>query len=605
MILIANRGEIACRLIQACHELNHEAIAIYTHADRLAKHVQQADGACQVASYLDIPSIIQGAEHANATAIHPGYGFLSENPAFPEACEAANLTFIGPPAATIRLMGDKLAAKRLAADAGVPLIPGSDTEDPTPVGFPLLIKAAAGGGGKGMRTVQSEPDFAPALESAKREAQAAFGDGRVFLERLITNGRHVEVQVFGDTHGHIMHLGERDCSIQRRYQKVLEESPAPGLSQDLRHRLHAYAVALAQAATYVGPGTVEFLVEGDACYFLEMNTRLQVEHPVTELVTGLDLAKLQIEVAFGASLATRDSRLTTRIGHAIEARIYAEDPEAGFLPATGAIRRLELPNGPGIRNDAGIQLGDEIGVSFDPLLAKLIVWGADRAEVIARLCDALRRYCILGVATNLNFLLQLAEHPDFQAANLSTRFIEEHPVSSSPGVAGEAEVRAPGADVDEDLANAAQAWQCLRSSPDPFRQGWSRPESAEITPDGGLMLNGRRYYLAEDERQVEVWRRGHRAVFPKPNPPSVEQAAGSEAAAEGEHTLTSPLTGMVVKILVQEGQPVEARQTLLILEAMKMEHNVQAPFAATVRRIHVKPNTLAPTNSPLIDLAAR
>jgi len=617
-LLVANRGEIALRIIRSARVLGLKTVAVYSEADAGAAHVAAADEARPIgppdpaSSYLNMDAIIAAATASGADAIHPGYGFLSERPEFARTTEDHGMIFVGPPAKVMAALGDKVAARRIAIEAGVPVVPGVDSGDlasarsfAASAGYPILVKAAAGGGGRGMRVVNDSAGLADSLEAAAREAQAAFGDGRVFLERLITNGRHVEVQVFGDTHGHIMHLGERDCSIQRRYQKVLEESPAPGLSQDLRHRLYAYAVALAQAATYVGPGTVEFLVEGDACYFLEMNTRLQVEHPVTELVTGLDLAKLQIEVAFGASLATRDSRLTTRIGHAIEARIYAEDPEAGFLPATGAIRRLELPNGPGIRNDAGIQLGDEIGVSFDPLLAKLIVWGADRAEVIARLCDALRRCCILGVATNLNFLLQLAEHPDFQAANLSTRFIEEHPVSSSPGVAGEAEVRAPGADVDEDLANAAQAWQCLRSSPDPFRQGWSRPESAEITPDGGLMLNGRRYYLAEDERQVEVWRRGHRAVFPKPNPPSVEQAAGSEAAAEGEHTLTSPLTGMVVKILVQEGQPVEARQTLLILEAMKMEHNVQAPFAATVRRIHVKPNTLAPTNSPLIDLAAR
>jgi 3-methylcrotonyl-CoA carboxylase alpha subunit len=583
-ILIANRGEIACRLIQAIHELGHEAIAVYTREDGYARHVQLADYVSPVDSYLDIGQMVQAAREAGAAGIHPGYGFLSENPAFPDACEQGGLTFIGPSAATIRLMGDKLAAKRLAAEAGVPLIPGSDTQDPAQVGFPLLIKAAAGGGGKGMRTVESEQDFAPALESAKREAQAAFGDSRVFLERLITHGRHVEVQVFGDTHGQVVHLGERDCSIQRRYQKVLEESPAPGLSEALRDGLHASAVALARAAGYVGPGTVEFLVEGDGFYFLEMNTRLQVEHPVTELVSGLDLAKLQIEVAFGATLPEPPPRR----GHAIEVRVYAEDPAAGFLPATGIVRRLELPNGPGIRNDIGIQLGDEIGVNFDPLLAKLIVWGADRAEAIVRLQDALRRYCILGLTTNLAFLLELSRHPDFAAANLSTRFIDEH--------------MSPAAGAPADLQAAAEAWQALHSSVDPFRHGWRR-SSAEIAPNGALILDGRRYFVHEDERNIEVWRDGWRAVFPRPQPPTVEQAARAESAAEGEQTLTAPLTGMVVKVLVQEGQTVEPHQALLVLEAMKMEHNVQAPFAATVKRIHVKPNTLAQANAPLIDLA--
>ena len=598
-LLIANRGEIACRLIQACHELNHDAIAIYTKADRLAKHVQLADQATEVKTYLDITSVIQAAKATAAAGIHPGYGFLSENPLLPSACQAEGITFIGPSAEVIRLMGDKLAAKRLAAEAGVPLIPGSDTEDPSGVGFPLLIKAAAGGGGKGMRAVESEQDYAQALESAKREAQAAFGDSRVFLERLVAHSRHIEVQVFGDTHGNVIHLGERDCSIQRRYQKVLEESPAPDLGDGLRQRLHVSALALARAAGYVGPGTVEFLVEGDAYYFLEMNTRLQVEHPVTELVTGLDLAKLQIQVAFGAPVPDPPAPH----GHAIEVRVYAEDPENAFLPATGTIRRLELPNGPGIRNDVGIQLGDEIGVTFDPLLAKLIVRGADRAEAIARLRDALRRYCILGVTTNLNFLLELAEHPDFQAANLSTRFIDEQ-MSPRPPLSPSAEDRERARVREPDLANAAQAWQSFRSSLDPFRQAWRKPANADINPDGGLMLNGRRYYLAEDERQVEAWCDGRRAVFPKPQPPSIEQAAHAEAAAEGEHTLTSPLTGMVVKVLVQEGQQVEPRQTLLVLEAMKMEHNVQAPFASTVKRIHVKPNTLAEANTPLVDLVA-
>ncbi len=586
-ILIANRGEIACRLIQACHELGSEAMCIYAAPDRHAKHVQLADRAFEVESYLDVEAVLAAAKQAKAAAIHPGYGFLSENPELAEAGEQAGLVFIGPPASVIRLMGDKLAAKRLAAEAGLPLVPGSNTEDPSQVGFPLLIKAAAGGGGKGMRTVETEAEFPTALESAKREAEAAFGDGRVFLERLISRGRHIEVQLFGDPGGRVIHLGERDCSIQRRYQKVVEESSAPKLSERLRQRLHSSAVALGQAAGYVGPGTVEFLVQGQDFYFLEMNTRLQVEHPVTELVTGLDLAKLQIQVAFGKPIPSSEFPLR---GHAIEARIYAEDPAAGFLPSAGVIRRLELPNGPGIRNDVGIQLGDEVGISFDPLLAKLIVWGADRDEAVARLQDALRRYCILGVATNLDFLLRLASDTDFEAAKLNTRFIDEHPDLAST-------------EVPADLEAAAHAWQSLQASPDPFRSGLRRPAGAELTRDGALMCDGRRYYVAEDELRVEVWRDGRRAVFPKPRPPSIEQAAQTRSAAQGEESLTSPLTGMVLKLLVREGQQVDEHQTLVVLEAMKMEHNVQAPFAGVVKRMYVKQGALAPAGATLIDLA--
>ena len=585
-ILIANRGEIACRLTQACHELGHDAVAIYTEADRTAKHIQLADEARAVHSYLDIAQVVEAARGVDA--IHPGYGFLSENPEFAEACRQAGIVFIGPRPETIRLMGDKLAAKQFAAQAGLPLVPGSASEDPTETGFPLLIKAAAGGGGKGMRTVQTPEEFAAALESAKREAQAAFGDGRVFLERLVTHGRHVEVQIFGDSHGRVVHLGERDCSVQRRYQKIVEESPAPGLSESLRARLHQSAVALGQAAGYLGPGTVEFLVEGEAYYFLEMNTRLQVEHPVTELVTGLDLAKLQIRVAFGERLPEASA---APIGHAIEVRVYAEQPEAGFLPSTGTIRRLELPQGPGIRNDVGIQLGDEVGISFDPLLAKLIVWGADRQEALARLRDALRRYCILGLGTNLPYLLRLVPEADFAAGRLSTRYIDEHPTLAEP----------PPAD---DLAEAAEAWQALRRSPDPFRHGWQKPANVELTPDGGLLLRGTRYYAAEDAGRVEVWRDGRQASFPKPQAPSIEQAAKSEGAQAGDQTIAAPLTGMVVKVNVTEGDVVQARQTLLVLEAMKMEHNVQAPNAGTVRRIHVKAGTLASAGRLLVELTA-
>jgi 3-methylcrotonyl-CoA carboxylase alpha subunit len=597
-ILIANRGEIAVRLTQACHELGHEAIAIYAPADRGAKHVQLADAAYEVRGYLDARAVIRLARRAKAGALHPGYGFLSENPAFAEACQAAGLVWIGPPPEVIRLMGDKLAAKRLAAEAGLRLVPGSEADNPAHVGFPLLIKAAAGGGGKGMRTVHTAEEFPETLASAKREAEAAFGDGRVFLERQVTHARHVEVQLFGDVQGRVIQLGERDCSIQRRYQKIIEESPAPHLPDSLRKRLHASAVALGKAAGYVGPGTVEFLVDGDAFYFLEMNTRLQVEHPVTEVVTGIDLAKLQIQVALGEPLATRARRLATPNGHGIEARVYAEDPAAGFLPSSGVIRRLELPQGPGIRNDAGIQLGDQVGIAFDPLLAKLIVWGADRAEAVARLRDALRRYCVLGLATNLEFLLNVAESSDFGAGKLSTEFVETN--------AGLVQRKPP-----RDLRAAAGVWASLRTSSDPFRTGrlqrptpGSRPLTPILTPDGGLFLRGRRYYLAEDEQRLEVWRDGRRAVFAKPQPPSVDQAAVAGSATAGEQSLTAPLTGMVVNVLVEEGQRIHQHQTLLVLEAMKMEHAIPAPFAGVVKRVHVRKGVLAQAGAALIDLLA-
>jgi 3-methylcrotonyl-CoA carboxylase alpha subunit len=538
-------------------------------------------------SYIVIDKILDAIHKSGADAVHPGYGFLSENPALAEAVAAAGIRWAGPRAETIRLMGDKLAAKRLAAEAGVPLVPGSETENPDETGYPLLIKAAAGGGGKGMRTVENPEDFASALEGAKREAKAAFGDDRVFLERLVTNGRHVEVQLFGDSHGRVIALGERDCSMQRRYQKVVEESPAPDLSQQTRQALHEAAVRLGQAAGYEGPGTAEFLVEGDAFYFLEMNTRLQVEHPVTELVTGLDLAKLQIEVAFGQALP---ETLPQPRGHAIEARVYAEDAEAGFLPATGVVRRLELPNGPGIRNDVGIQLGDEVGINFDPLLAKLIVWGADRAEALARLQDALRRYCILGVTTNLPFLLKLVRHPDFARAALSTRFIPNHPELTQP-------------DDGPDLDHALDAWRSLRTSPDPFRHGWRPSSDALLAPNGALLLDGRRYFVAETPDQVEVWRDGLRRVFDKPRPPSVEQAARGSGPAGDQAALKAPMNGMVVKVLVQEGQTVTPHQTLLVLEAMKMEHTIQAPAARRVARLHAREGSLAKAGEVLVELA--
>ncbi len=442
-ILIANRGEIAVRIIRACRELGIAAVAVYSEPDRAALHVRLADeayplvpapaagGARQPNPYLDAAQIIAIAQRCGARAIHPGYGFLSERAHFAQACGEAGLVFVGPPPAAIELMGSKIAAKRLAEQAGVPTAPGYMGDDQRPeilrqeaqrAGFPLLIKASAGGGGKGMRTVHALEEFDAALEGAQREARAAFGDDAVFLERLLARPRHVEIQVLGDSHGNCVHLFERECSIQRRHQKIVEESPSPALTPKLRAEMGAAAVRLAQAAGYQNAGTVEFMLDEDGrYYFLEMNTRLQVEHPVTELVTGLDLVQLQIAVAAGAALPFRQAKLRQR-GHAIEVRVYAEDP-ASFLPATGRVALFAPADGPGIRNDAGLESGDEVTVHYDPMLAKLIVYAADRPAAIARLRRALDGYVVLGVTTNLPLLRAIAAHPAFAAGATQTDFL--------------------------------------------------------------------------------------------------------------------------------------------------------------------------------------
>ncbi len=441
-VLVANRGEIAVRVIRACRELGIESVAIHSEADAGAPHTVLADRAECVGpppaaqSYLDIRRVIDAARAAGADAVHPGYGFLSENPAFADACQRSGLVFIGPPAPVIERMGSKIAARQVAGAAGVPVVPGLTPADQREegiagaaraIGLPVLLKASAGGGGKGMRVVRLEAELAEAIGAARREAAAAFGDGTLYVERLVERPRHVEVQVFADTHGGIVHLFERECSAQRRHQKVVEESPAPGLPPALRARMGEAAVAVAREAGYVNAGTIEFLVEGlgeDArFYFLEMNTRLQVEHPVTEAVTGLDLVHLQLQVAAGAPLSFRQEQVTQR-GHAIQCRIYAEDPDAGFLPQAGRLLLYREPDGPGVRVDAGVVEGSEVTVHYDPLLAKLIVDAPTRAAALARAITALRQYPVLGIRTNIPFLVRLLGHPAMQAGQIDTGFIE-------------------------------------------------------------------------------------------------------------------------------------------------------------------------------------
>ncbi|MDX1576797.1 MAG: acetyl-CoA carboxylase biotin carboxylase subunit, partial [Kiloniellales bacterium] len=482
-LLIANRGEIACRVVRTAKRLALRTIAVYSEADKNALHVALADEAEPIGppaaaeSYLNIEAVLVAAKASRAEAVHPGYGFLSENPDFAEACAAAGLVFVGPPAEAIRAMGSKDRAKVLMERAGVPVLPGYNGRAQSTkaleraaakLGYPLLIKPSAGGGGKGMRRVDRAADLGPALDGARREAAAAFGDARVILERFLARPRHIEVQIFADQRGRALHLFERDCSIQRRHQKVIEEAPAPGLSAKLRAAMGRAAVAAARAIGYVGAGTVEFLVDGKSFYFMEMNTRLQVEHPVTEMITGHDLVEWQLRVAAGEALPCGQGDLAIT-GHAIEARLYAEDPARDFLPAPGRLERLRFPKeGRHLRIDSGVREGDEISHYYDPMIAKLIVAGKDRPAAVARLTRALAATEISGVATNLAFLERIAAHADYRAGRIDTVFVERH---------GESLLPADGLVSDEALALAslavllrreAEARAAARASDDPY-----------------------------------------------------------------------------------------------------------------------------------------
>ncbi|HXT31800.1 MAG TPA: acetyl-CoA carboxylase biotin carboxylase subunit [Vicinamibacterales bacterium] len=443
-VLVANRGEIALRVIRACREMGIETVAVYSDADATARHVRAADAAVRVGpppaaeSYLNIPALIAAARTSGADAVHPGYGFLSERAAFARACVDAGLIFIGPPADAIERMGSKIGARTLMEQAGVPVVPGRTPADQSDagiaaaadaIGFPVLVKASAGGGGKGMRAAHDAATLAEAIPSARREAQAAFGDGTLYVERLIQRPRHIEIQVFADAHGNAVHLFERECSIQRRHQKIVEESPSPVLTPAVRERMGKAAVAAATSAGYRNAGTIEFLLEGAGdtarFYFLEMNTRLQVEHPVTEMVTGTDLVRAQLLVASGRPLPWRQEDLAQR-GHAIECRVYAEDPSSGFLPQAGPLALYREPDGPGIRIDSGVEEGTAVPVQYDPMLAKLIASGETRDAAIARAVAALRQFPILGVRTNVAFLIRTLEHPAFRTGDLHTGFVDEH-----------------------------------------------------------------------------------------------------------------------------------------------------------------------------------
>ncbi|WP_444887856.1 acetyl-CoA carboxylase biotin carboxylase subunit [Microbulbifer sp. JMSA008] len=658
-LLIANRGEIACRIIKTARRLGVATVAVYSDADADALHVQMADEAVNLGpapardSYLDIDKVLGAAKQTGADAIHPGYGFLSENAEFCRACDSAGIIFVGPPTGAIEAMGSKSAAKRIMEEANVPLVPGyhgtNQNEElleghANRIGYPVLLKAAAGGGGKGMRRVDSADEFHEALAAAKREAMNAFGDDIMLLERYVVSPRHVEIQVFCDQQGNGVYLFERDCSVQRRHQKVVEEAPAPGMTPELRARMGEAALRAAHAIGYVGAGTVEFLLDASgAFYFMEMNTRLQVEHPVTEMITDQDLVAWQLSVAAGDTLPMSQDELQIN-GHAMEVRIYAEDPDNDFLPATGVLVRHQPPaEGEGVRVDTGVQTGDEISVHYDPMIAKLICHGRTRKEALAKLDRALRDYQIAGVRHNIEFLRRVINHQAFASGCISTHFIEDYEAEvlhqeqtltplKCAAIAGYLQQRE-----ERDLRNSAPQ----RDPFSPWHNGdnWrnalagSRTQTVDyrgqhaqirfvaegdslrwtcdalpeeqnsgeirLLPGRDLMLvDGRRMsFSAVDTRDGgAVFIDGTQVEF-KLLPPDIGESN------DQAHGLDAPMNGTIISLLVEPGSTVEKDQPLLVMEAMKMEHTLRAPAAGTVQQFFCAEGELVDGGSLLVDFA--
>jgi 3-methylcrotonyl-CoA carboxylase alpha subunit len=651
-LLIANRGEIACRVIRTARRLGIRTVAVYSDADRGALHVRLADAAACIGaapareSYLNGSRLIETALEHGCEAIHPGYGFLSENAEFARSCERAGLVFVGPPASAIDRMGSKSEARRLMAGAGVPVLPGYDEDDQSDAAllaaarrlqFPLLIKPTAGGGGKGMRIVREAEAFAEALAGARREAARSFGDDRVLLERFVDKGRHVEIQVFADGHGNAVHLFERDCSLQRRHQKVIEEAPAPGLDDTTRTAMGDAAVAAARAVDYRGAGTVEFLYDGREFYFLEMNTRLQVEHPVTEMITGLDLVEWQLRVAAGEPLPLSQAAIT-RHGHAVEARLYAEDPDRGFLPSTGRLTRLRMPcDASHVRVDAGVEEGDEVTVHYDPMIAKIVAWGADREQALDRLQAALEATEVEGVRTNARFLWQILGSPAVRAGDVSTRLLETDPTfarsiddaefdaawliaattrlraasggglqarngATSPWddvtgfrLAGQSCVRVP---LRFDATHAAASLQERAHERQWLAFGQADTEATvtlagrthrvdlQVAADGRVAgsIDGQpiRARCVVDHDRLVVRRQCLRYDFVE------DTGAEHRASAEHEGHFRAPMPGHVLDVRVRPGETVAHGAVLLVLEAMKMEHSLTAPWPATVVEVNVQ-----------------
>ena len=662
-LLIANRGEIACRVIKTARRMGLRTVAVHSDTDAGARHVAMADMAVNIGpapardSYLRVDAILDAARRTGAEAIHPGYGFLSENAGFAEACAAAGLIFVGPPASAIRAMGGKSEAKALMETAGVPLVPGYHGADQDPallireaerIGWPVLIKASAGGGGKGMKVAASAAEFADQLASAKREAAASFGDDRVLIEKYLTRPRHVEIQVFADGQGSCVYLFERDCSIQRRHQKVVEEAPAPAMDPAIRRRMGEAAVAAAKAIGYVGAGTVEFLLDEDGrFYFMEMNTRLQVEHPVTELITGQDLVEWQLRVAAGGALPLTQDDLAID-GHAIEVRLYAEDPARGFLPQTGTLTHLRFPEeGPHVRVDTGVRAGDAISIHYDPMIAKLIVWDRDRPSAVRRLRAALEGTEIAGLNANVAFLTAIAAHPAFMAADLDTRFIQRHEADLLPAARPADDRTLALAALGLLLDRAAKARAAAAASPDPWSP-WARTDGWRLNDEshetvtlrepgeaphehalrltyrrggyafhfaggdaraaGELAADGRLTAEIDGARVTATWVRagGQITLFHAGGTHRFEvvEPLATAAADGGAGKLTAPMPGKVIAVLVEAGVAVEKGAPLIVLEAMKMEHTIKAPAAGTISALKFRVGDQVPEGAELIGFEA-
>ena len=623
-LLIANRGEIACRVIRTARHMGIRTVAVYSDADARAMHVAAADEAVRIGpapareSYLDASAILSAAKAAGAEAVHPGYGFLSENAEFAEACAEAGIAFVGPPPGAIRAMGLKDRAKALMAKAGVAVVPGYLGDDQSAgrltseagkIGYPVLIKAVAGGGGKGMRRVEKPGEFAAALDGARREAKSAFGDDRVLIEKYVSRPRHIEVQVFADMHGHTVHLFERDCSLQRRHQKVIEEAPAPGMHENVRVKIGEAAVKAAQAVGYVGAGTVEFIADSsaglkpDRIWFMEMNTRLQVEHPVTELVTGIDFVEWQLRVAAGEELPQRKYTLAPH-GHAIEARLYAEDARNGFLPSTGRLERLRLPH-ENVRVDTGVREGDEVTVYYDPMIAKVIAWDETREGAAAKLADALSGSEIAGVQTNAAFLARALRHHAFIAGEVDTGFIDQYrddlvtaEADPSPPILARAasylveERRAQHHERDpwnaqDGFRLAGEAREIIEFSANGkrvhvelrHRRGGALTVAVDGVPVGASARSNARRLASGD---IAVMENGETWVVSLYDP-----FAAAEASTVAGDRVSAPMPGKIVQLLVKPGESVKRGQPLAVLEAMKMEHTLKAQADAKIASIEV------------------
>jgi len=661
-ILIANRGEIACRVIATCQRLGIATVAVYSDADRNARHVRLADEAIAIGpapareSYLRGDAILAAARRTGAQAIHPGYGFLSENAGFAQACAEAGIVFIGPSAAAIRAMGDKSAAKALMQQAGVPLTPGYHGDEQIPeflrkqadsIGYPVLIKASAGGGGKGMRRVDDSATFTEALASCQREAQSAFGNAHVLVEKYVERPRHIEIQVFGDSHGNVVYLFERDCSVQRRHRKVLEEAPAPGMTPERRAAMGKAAVDAAREVNYVGAGTVEFIAGPDGdFYFMEMNTRLQVEHPVTECITGTDLVEWQLRVASGEPLPLQQDQLQIR-GHALEARLYAEDADRGFLPSTGTLRHLRLPaNTAHVRVDAGVEQGDAITPFYDPMIAKLIVWDVDRDAALRRMQQALAECEVVGVTTNAAFLRRLVMTDSFTQAKLDTALIEREQAALTPNdndsdpalwalaaIAGVATSEAASRDARDPHSpwQAQDGWRLGAAAARALTlehrgaqrsvtvqgagTGTGTGEHWTVHMDGNALQGSGR--LAGDALRVQIGEQLHRATVIRDGnelylfgSEGVQRFTLHDPVSEADQSvadagsLVAPMPGRIVATLVAPGMAVKRGAPLLVLEAMKMEHTLQAPADGTVQGYRVKAGDQVGDGAVLVDFEA-